>query len=555
MRTTPTFRTLLALVFAFALVAAACGDDDEPATTTTQPPAPTTTQPPGEPTTTTQPPAPEPTTTTAPPATEPPPEPVVLRAGMGNLPPSGVPWTGAGSPGQYVWAEVFDALTFIAPDGSVVPGLATSWQNLDANTWEFTLREGVEFSDGTPFNADAVVGTFDIVLSEEGRATYSGNVNNYSFIETVEKVDDATVRMITSSPNVLLPSAISIAYIVPPDHFNEVGAEAFATAPVGTGPFTVSSWSDQEISLEAWAGSWRDDPSISGVEFLNLNDPAARLQALQSGQIDIAQSISPDQIGPLSDDGFTIFSGTRGSVQSLALISNDGGPLADPRVRLAMNYAVDTEAITEQLLAGVADPGVWPSQGVNGYDASRDPIGYDPDMAMTLLTEAGFGDGFDMVAEVTVGAFPADADIYEAMQGFLSEVGINVELQQISFGTDWLPKFLGTDGADWVGEAFGLSWNAAPLMDAIRPFNFYSCGWLNEFHCDQDAEDLITQINGEFDTQARNELLAQLLDLTQENPPAIWLVEIVELWAHDPAIGGFSVDNFNIRFEDVVVAG
>lgn len=474
---------------------------------------------------------------------------------MGNLPPSGVPWTGAGSPGQYVWAQIFDALTFIAPDGTVQPGLATSWTSVDENTWEFTLREGVEFSNGNAFNADSVVGTFNILLSEDGRATYSANVNNYSFISDVTKVDDTTVVMTTSAPNVLLPSAISLAYIVSPDYFNFVGPETFATAPVGTGAFTVVSWSDQAIELEAWAGSWRDDPAIAGIEFLNLNDSAARLQALQSGQIDIAQSISPDQIGPLTDDGFTVFSGTRGSVQSLALIANEGGPLADPLVRQALNHAVDKQTIVDQLLAGVADPGVWPTKGVNGFDAARSPIPYDPDMATTLLTQAGYPNGFDFVAEVTVGAFPADALIYEAMQGYLADVGVNVELRQIAFGTDWLPKFLGSDGADWEGQAFGLSWNAAPLMDAIRPFNFYSCGWLNEFFCDEDQEALIGQISGEFDVAARNALLADLLQAAQENPPAIWLVELVELWAHDSDISGFSVDNFNVRFENVTVSG
>ncbi|MDX1450797.1 MAG: ABC transporter substrate-binding protein, partial [Acidimicrobiia bacterium] len=318
-------------------------------------------------------------------------------------------------------------------------------------------------------------------------------------------------------------------------------------------PFAVTAWDDQTIVTEAWAESWRDDPAIAGIEFRNLNDPAARLQALQSGQIDIAQSVNPDQLGALQDAGFGIFSGTRGSVMSLALIANEGGPLANPDVRRAMNLAVDTAAITELLLAGLADQGVWPSNGVNGYDPNREPYGFDPDAARALLAGAGFGDGFSMTAEVTVGAFPADADIYEAMAGYLADVGIDVDLQTIAFGTDWLPKFLGTDGADWVGEAFGLSWNAAPLMDAIRPFNFYSCGWLNEFFCDEDAEALIGQINGEFDTAARNALLTQLLQMTQDNPPAIWLVEIVELWAHAGNISGFSVDNLNIVFEGVTV--
>jgi peptide/nickel transport system substrate-binding protein len=520
------------------LVLTACSSGSEETTTTSEAPSDTTT------TTTTVAPGDTTTTTAAP-------EPSALAIGMGNLPPSGVPWTGAGSPGQYVWGQVFDALTFIEPDGSVGPGLAESWTAVDETTWDFTIRSGVEFQNGEPLDAEAVVATFATLLSEEGRATFSANVNNYGFIDSVEAVDSSTVRMATSTPQVLLPSAISLAYIAPPAYYAEVGAEGFATAPVGTGPYMATSWGDQEITLEAWEGSWRNDPSIPAITFLNLNDPAARVQALQSGQIGLAQSVSPDQLAPLQGEGFTIFSGGRGSVLSLALIANEDGPLASQEVRQALNYALDTQAIVDALLQGLAAPGVWPSPGVNGYDPARDPYPYDPDLARELLADAGYGDGFDLVAEITVGAFPADADIYEAMQGYLADIGVNIELRQIDFAGEWLPKFLGTDGADWEGDAFGLSWNAAPFMDGVRPFNFFSCGHANEFFCDEEAEAMITEVNATFDVDERNTLLTELLEHTKENPPAIWLSETIELWAHVSELSGFSVDNFNIKFEDV----
>ncbi len=548
MRDRPIRRSLIVMVAVFALVAAACGDDDDTATTTTttQAATTTTTDGSGQTTTTTQ----AATTTTTAPA-----EPVTVTLGMGNLAVSGVPWTGVGSPSQYVWSSLFDALTYIEKDGSVAPALATDWSTADGITWTFNLRSGVEFHNGEAFNADAVVATFDTVLSEEGRATYSANVNNYSFVNAVTKVDDDTVQITLDAPNVLLPNVLSIAYIVPPAYWASAGAEGFATAPIGTGPFTATRFDDQEQRLAAWDGSWRGTPNVDEVVFLNLNDAATRLQALQSGQVDIAQSISPDQLGPLGDAGFTLFSGRRGTVMSLAFVASRGGPLESKEVRQALNYAVDTQLIVDELLAGLPSPGVWPSPGVNGYDPARDPYPYDPAKARELLAQAGFPNGFDMVAEITVGAFPADSDIYEAMAGFLGDVGVNVELRQIDFSGDWLPKFLGRDGADWEGDAFGLSWNAAPLIDGIRPFNFYRCGWANEFFCDEDAVPLIDAVNSTFDVATRNATLKQLLDHTRENPPALWLVEVVELWAHDAGVGGFSVDNFNIRLEDLTFSG
>ncbi len=534
----------MVVLMAMAVVVAGCGPAAEE-TTTTGVELPATE-------------APETTTTTeAPATTEPttPPEATAISVGMGLMPPSGVPWTGAGSPGQYVWSQIFDALTYIAPDGTVQPGLATGWTSVDENTWEFTLQEGVSFANGEPFNADAVVATFDVLLSEEGRATYAASVGNYGFVTSVEAIDESTVRVITETPNPLTPNALSLAYIVPPAEFADVGAEGFASSPLGTGPYQTTAWSDQEITLEAWDGSWRGVPAISTVTFINLGDAAARVQALQSGQVQIAHSVSPDQIAALEGEGFGVFSGTRGSMMSLAFIANEGGPLAEQAVRQAMNYAVDVQSIVDELLLGYSSPGMWPPEGVTGHDPSRPPYPYDPDMARMLLADAGYADGFDMVAEVTVGSFPSDADIYEAMAGFLTEVGINVELRQIDFAGEWLPKFLGTDGADWEGDAFGLSWNAAPLMDAIRPFSFFSCGHGNEFFCDEEAESLINEVSATFDVAARDALMADLLDMTRENPSALWLVVTPELWSFDSSVQGFSVDNFNIRFESVTVGG
>ncbi len=527
-------KRLLPLLFVLAMVAGACADQTVTTTTTTLGPTTSPTQ--------------ATTTTTAP-------EPATVTIGMGLFPPSGVPWTGAGSPGQYVWAQVYDALTYVGPDGTIEPALATSWTSVDPTTWEFTLREGVTFANGEPFTAEAVVATFQTVLSEEGRATYASNVNNYGFVSSVEAVDEFTVRVVTSTPNPLTPNALALAYIVPPAAFADQGAEAFATSPLGTGPFQATSWSDQEIVLEAWSGSWRGEPQVSTLRFLHLNEPAARLQALQSGQIDIAHSVIPDQIPTLENEGFGIFIGQRGSAMSLAFIGNRGGPMESQQVRQALNYAVDREAIADTLLAGTTVPAVWPVEGVNGHDPGRQPYPYDPERAQELLAEAGYPDGFDIVAEITVGSFPADADIYEAMAGYLAEVGVNVELRQIDFAGAWLPKFNGTDGADWEGQAFGLSWNAAPLMDAIRPFAFFSCGWTNEFFCDEEAEELVNAVSANLDLEERDRQLAELLDMTRENPSALWLIATPELWAYDASISGFAVNNFNIRMEQVTVGG
>lgn len=514
-----------------AVLAAACGGSDTPAA-----PAP----------------APAPGGTDVAPAG---PSDETLRIGMPNLAGSGVPWLSVGSPGQYMWSAVFDAMTFIAADGSVQGALAESWESISETEWVFNLRPGVTFQNGEEFNADAVVATFDVLLSEEGRAQYPSHTNNYPFVSEVQKVDDLTVRILTSSPAPLLPNAMAIVYIVPPAYFAQVGDEGFATAPIGTGPYTATNWGSDRIDLERWDGSYRGVPDYAAVSFLLLPEPASRLQALASGQVDVIQALEPDQIEQIQASGFELFVSSRYTMMSLVLISNRGGPLADQRVRQALNYAVDKDTIAEEVLRGITQAAFWPTPGVNGHDPAREPYPYDPDRARELLAEAGFADGFSMTAEVTLGAFPGDRDVYEAVAGYLSDVGVSLELIEIDFGGTWLPNFTGRDGADWAGDAFGGSWGSLPTFDGARPLPWYnSCGWSNEVFCDEENAATIRQLNATFDVEERNALLKQALDRNRENPSAIHLVELVELWAHAPSVGGFavpsqSIDWISLQFE------
>lgn len=480
--------------------------------------------------------------------------PTTLRVGLPLFPPSAVPWTGVGAPGQYVWSPVFDALTVIAPDGSVRGALAESFVARDTRTWDFKLRRGITFSNGERVDADAVVKTFDVLLSPDGRAQYAAHVSTYSSIESVVALDADTVEITSATASPLLPNAVSIVYIVPPRYFAEVGARGFASRPIGTGPYVATEWSADRITLTRRSGgSWRGAASLDRVDFVALKDPAARVQALQSDQIDVAAELDPDQLQTLGKQGFTIVNQPRASIMSLGLIDNRGGPLANPDVRRALNYAVDKEAMARNLTAGLAAPAVWPPAGVHGYSRSRQPYPHDPALARKLLADAGYAGGFDLTAEIVVGAFPADADIYQAMAADLMQVGVHVELRTVDFSSQWLPRLSGR--APWAGQAFGLSWNAAPLMDAIRPFAYFSCRYAAAFSCDPQAQPLIDRVNGVFEAGPRDAALQELLDRTREAPPAIFLVEGRELWATSSRVRGFTVAAFNLPLEGVTMRG
>lgn len=473
-----------------------------------------------------------------------------LRIAVANFPPSAEPWTGVGSPGQYMWSAVFDALTVLDDSGTPQPALAASWETVDPTTWRFTLRDGVEFHNGDPLTAEDVVGTFELLLSEAGAAAYGSHVGNYRFISGVTAVDDSTVEITTSAPTPLLPAAISIIYIVPIGHFNDVGAGTFATAPVGTGPYQSVSWASDRIQLERFEGSWRS-VEIPRLEFINLNDPAARTQALESNQADIILAGNADTVLRLESAGYTSFVARGGRLMSVAFITNEGGPLAEVEVRQALNYAVDNDAIAEALVGGLTSATAWPPEGVNGYDPARSPYPYDPDLAQRMLNDAGYGDGFEITAEVTLGAFPADREIYEAVAGYLAEVGVQLELIQVDFAQEWLPKYTGAGGADWAGEAFGSTWVSPPLLDAVRPLTQYRCNWSNPWFCDEDLDAQLDAINGEFDVDTRNQQLGEMLDYVREQAPVLWMIELVDLWVMNSDVTGWEVYSFNPTYGQV----
>lgn len=467
-----------------------------------------------------------------------------LNVGVHNIPPGlGNPFTGIGSPGVFTWSAIFDTLTQVDQEGAVQPRLAESWENTEPTRWEFTLREDVTFSNDEPFDAEAVKATVDYLLTEEGKTTAVGG--ELDVLAGAEVVDPTTVAITTTGPDPILPAKLTAMFIVAPGAWAELGPDGFGAAPVGTGSFQVESIDANRVDMVAFVDSWRP-PQVETLELINLGEPAARVQALQSGQVDLAINLTPDQLPLVEQAGATAQTSPAPQVMSLAYFQTAEGPVTDVRVRQALNYAVDKAAMAESLLGGLAAPasqGVTP--GTFGYNPDLEPYPYDPDTARELLAEAGFGDGLQLTADVVVGTYAADAEIYQAMAADLGEVGVDVELRQIPF-SEWLELYLQNG---WTSDAFGLSWNSAPVADAIRPYTIFSCAKSPAFFCDEDVMPLIEQANNEFDPEARETILQELAAQVHENPPALLLVEQVDVNATAEGVQGYAAENRVIHYE------
>jgi len=480
---------------------------------------------------------------------------VDLRYGSKGLPTSyGNPYTGNGSPGIYLWSAMYDGLTRLDKNGAIAPALATGWKSLSPTSWQFTLRKNVTFSNGEPFNADAVIAAITWLKTPEANIKGAIVANEVRGISSAEAGEDGSVIIRTARPDPILPARLSSMMIPAPAAWRELGIDAFAKAPSGTGPFQVKDWGGTaKITLNAFAESWRK-PKADRLIIVNLPDNSTRVQALLSGQIDIAGNIGVDDIDAIEAAGMISAVGPAMSVMSMGL-RVEGSPnaaLKDVRVRQALNYAIDKAAINQALLRGLSPPSGQPAaREVVGYNPDVKPYPYDPAKAKALLAEAGYPNGFPMHFEVMVDRTPGDRGVFESLASQLGKVGVQTTLRIVTFGS-WMESYL---GGTWDKETDGfvLSFNAAPYNDVSRPMEIYSCLRPNGFFCDKALTAKLVASNEETNVDKRLAQLNELAKLFHDAAPAIYLGEQFDAFGVTKKIEGFVIANRAPVYENVTV--
>ena len=375
-----------------------------------------------------------------------------------------------------VLANIYDTLVHRDAALNLKPGLALSWQAVDPTTWEFTLRKGVKFHDGEPFNADAVKFSFDRMLDPKTRWPGAGSLQ---LIKAVTVVDDGTVRFTTSQPWPDMPRFLGYyGMIVPPGYLKQNGEDALVRHAVGTGPYRFVRWvQDDRVEVEANPDYWGGRPKIGRVVFRVIPTDAPRVAELLAGSVQLANLLPPDLFSPLQISSKTkLVIGKSLSVffviYNLVNISKDK-PLADPRVRQALNYAVDRQAILASVMHSVGTPvATFCSEVMVACDASISPFPYNPDRARALLREAGYPNGFDFTISGTSGTYPGDRDIGLAVADQLSRVGVRTKVNITEIGVQLravLDRKLPEDG--WFTrftDFFGIS-TIIPLRAFYSP--------------------------------------------------------------------------------------
>ena len=357
-----------------------------------------------------------------------------VRIGLAAEPNTFDPHLTVGRNTQIFVVNVFDGLTARDAQGNLVPALAESWKRLNPTTWQFELRKGVKFHNGDDFNAESVKFTLDRAINPETKATIASEL---STIAGIEIVDPFTVNVVTKAPDFLLPIRLGELFglMLSPKHTNAVGKEAIATKPNGTGPFKLVTWvKNEQMVLEANDELLARRPE--GEEDHRAADPRGcrpdRRAAGRRGGSD--RAVPHVRIGELKRNDKLVIKTIAAPRIFHVTIDVRKPPFDNVKVRQALNYAVDVNAIVKSLyfghgtrLATVVD------KGALGYDPSVQPYPYDPGKAKALLAEAGFPNGFEIEFDSFTGSIADHSKPAEAIVGFLQKIGVKAKQNVFEF--------------------------------------------------------------------------------------------------------------------------
>ena len=357
--------------------------------------------------------------------------------------------------------NIFDTLILRDEGMNLVPGLAESWQAVDDQTWEFRLRQGVTFHNGEAFDAEAVKFTIDRIIDPEAK---SPTISYIRTVSGVDVVDDHTVRIRTDGPDPLLPTRMSRypTYVVPPDYVNEIGREEFSRKPVGTGPYRMVEFvQDQHVVLEAHADHWRGKPAIDRVVWRPIPDATARVTALLTGEVQLVEGVPANLAGMVNEnDEVDLVQIRNGGLTVYIGMKMTEPPLDNLKVRQALNLAIDRRTIVDKLLQGMATvKGTQVGPFDFGYLDLPAPA-YDPARAKALLAEAGHPDGFTIDMQVTR-RYLNGAEIGQAVAQQLGDIGVTVNLEVPEWSV-YIQKVPSGNQA----PLYMLGWGSTQTLDA-----------------------------------------------------------------------------------------
>ncbi len=449
----------------------------------------------------------------------------------------------ASAPAAMVSEHITQTLFTVDLQGNIVPELVESYEvSEDGRVWTLRLRRGITFHDGTPFNAEAVKFNLDRFLDPESKAPFRFLIAR---ITDVEVLDEYTVRLTTDQPFAPMLAHLSHSFIgmLSPTAVQELGS-GIETNPVGTGHFKMKTWTRGEsILLERNPDYWEAGlPYLDEVMFRFIPEDAARVVALEAGEVHAIMRVPPADIPRLeADPDIEVLKVP--SVRTIYIgFNNQKAPFTDVRVRRALNYCVDKEALVEFVLEGVGRVSDAPfSPGIFGYSPMT-PYEYDPERAKELLAEAGYPDGFKVNLYHPTGRYLMDAAIAEAVQAQLKECGVEAELITLEWAT-----YLATlrkPPEEAVHDMYLLGWGCVTndadycLYPLFHSGEWPPVGWHLSYYKNEEVDRLLDEARVTPDPERRAALYKRVIEIIWNDAPWLFLYSEVQVNAVRKGVQG-----------------
>lgn len=459
--------------------------------------------------------------------------------------------------------NVYDGLVRYK-DGTleVERSLAEDWTiSDDGLSYTFSLRDGVNFHDGTPFNAEAVKFNFDRMLDDQHPYHDTGPFPLsffFSSIDSVEVVDGSTVKFNLNQP--YAPFLSNLAYptglIVSPDAVKEHGKD-FGRNPSGTGPFKFAEWeSNAKTVIVRNDDYWGGAPELEAVVFRPITDANTRVAEMLSGGIDMMVEIPPDSVTQFDGNGFDLHEQAGPHLWFLILNAKEG-PFADKRVRQAVNYAIDKKALVDNVLQGTAEiaAGPTPPAFAWAYNEALQPYPFDQDRARALIKEAGH-EGAELTFYVTEGGSGMldPVPMGTAIQADLAKVGLNVKIETYEWNT-----FLGlvNPGLEGKADMAEMAWmtndpDTLPYL-ALRTGAWpENNGFNSGYYSNPEVDRLLEAARTSTDQAERASLYKEMQEIVRDDAPWAFIANWKQNAAASDNVQGFKLQpSFFLLLKDV----
>ena len=465
---------------------------------------------------------------------------------------------------EQVVKMLYNTLLKFQDDGTVVGDLAESWSvSEDKLTWTFNLKQGVKFHNGKELTSADVKATFDRALNAEAGGLRTTEI--IKMFTAVEAPDPYTVTITTDGPYGPMESLMcnmSLG-IMDADYIEQYGLDLGTSAEGenGTGPFKVVSWErDQEIVVERFDDYFGTPAKLQTVVYTIIPEAASRVIALETGEVDVIDKPTDEDLARLEADteNFTVLRKPTISQRLFRFGCNDP-IISNTKVRQAIVYAIDRQAIIDALFTGSAYPSTAPLAPVTFGYSDLGEIEQDLELAKSLLAEAGYPDGFDTKI-ITTERYQNGIELAEIISQQLAEIGINAKIEV------------------WEWSALSASWNGITADEFDQPIFIMGAGpsmrdadgglrglyttsetGLNDrnygFYSNAEVDALIEQGMQETDQQKRVEIYKEAMEiLYREDPVVFWLFDMYGLAITSSKVEGVTLSPIStITFENATV--